>query len=78
MTVTDQDLASPTPEPPSAAPSPEAERTGVRDPEAGLATAEYAIATIAAVGFAGLLILVLQSDTVRGMLESIIGSALSV
>ncbi|GAA1976830.1 hypothetical protein GCM10009718_11410 [Isoptericola halotolerans] len=48
------------------------------DPEAGLATAEYAIATIAAVGFAGLLILVLQSDTVRGMLESIIGSALSV
>ncbi|WP_407319269.1 DUF4244 domain-containing protein [Isoptericola halotolerans] len=48
------------------------------DPEAGLATAEYAIATIAAVGFAGLLIAVLQSDTVRGMLESIIASALSV
>jgi hypothetical protein len=48
------------------------------DPEAGLATAEYAIATIAAVGFAGLLILVLKSDAVRGMLEGIIGSALSV
>lgn len=55
-----------------------AEDAPVPDPEAGLATAEYAIATIAAVGFAGLLIAVLQSDTVRGMLESIIGSALSV
>lgn len=48
------------------------------DPEAGLATAEYAIATVAAVGFAGLLIAVLKSDTVRGMLESIISSALSI
>ncbi len=48
------------------------------DPEAGLATAEYAVATVAAVGFAGLLIVVLKSDTVRGLLESIISSALSV
>ena len=48
------------------------------DPEAGLATAEYAIATIAAVGFAGLLIAVLKSDTVRGLLENLITSALSV
>jgi hypothetical protein len=48
------------------------------DPEAGLATAEYAIATVAAVGFAGLLIAVLKSDTVRGLLEGIISSALSV
>jgi hypothetical protein len=48
------------------------------DPEAGLATAEYAIATIAAVGFAGLLIAVLKSDTVRGLLENIISSALSI
>ena len=54
------------------------DRPDAPDPEAGLATAEYAIATIAAVGFAGLLILVLQSDSVRGMLESIISSALSV
>ena len=43
-----------------------------------MATAEYAIATIAAVGFAGLLILVLKSQAVRGMLTSIIESALSV
>jgi hypothetical protein len=48
------------------------------DPEAGLATAEYAIATVAAVGFAGLLIAVLKSDTVRGLLEGIISSALSI
>ena len=48
------------------------------DPEAGLATAEYAIATVAAVGFAGLLIAVLKSDTVRGLLENLITSALSV
>lgn len=46
--------------------------------EAGMATAEYAIATIAAVGFAGLLILVLKSQTVRGLLTTIIESALSV
>jgi hypothetical protein len=49
-----------------------------RDPEAGLATAEYAIATIAAVGFAGLLVAVLKSDTVRGLLENIVSTALSV
>ena len=46
--------------------------------EAGMATAEYAIATIAAVGFAGLLILVLKSQTVRGLLTGLIESALSV
>jgi hypothetical protein len=56
--------------------------TGARpsgaDPESGLATAEYAVATVAAVGFAGLLIALLKSDTVRGLLENIISSALSV
>ncbi|MDO8150443.1 DUF4244 domain-containing protein [Isoptericola sp. b408] len=71
-----------TPESPGTAapevPEPAASVTPDLDPEAGLATAEYAIATIAAAGFAGLLILVLQSDTVRGMLESIISSALTV
>lgn len=44
----------------------------------GLATAEYAIATIAAAGFAGLLILVLKSGAVRGLLDGIIKSALNV
>ncbi|GAA2236959.1 hypothetical protein GCM10010401_06340 [Rarobacter faecitabidus] len=44
----------------------------------GLATAEYAIATIAAAGFAGLLIVVLKSGTVRTLLEGIVQSALNV
>ncbi|MBE7698703.1 DUF4244 domain-containing protein [Oerskovia sp. Sa1BUA8] len=48
------------------------------DPEAGLATAEYAVATIAAVGFAGLLIAILRSGEVREMLLGIIQRALSV
>jgi len=63
--------ASEEPQPADAAPD-------TRDPEAGLATAEYAIATIAAVGFAGLLVAVLKSDTVRGLLENIVSTALSV
>ncbi|WP_322645507.1 DUF4244 domain-containing protein [Oerskovia flava] len=46
--------------------------------EAGLATAEYAIATIAAAGFAGLLIAVLSSGEVREALLGIVRSALSV
>ncbi|MGO1316848.1 MAG: DUF4244 domain-containing protein [Cellulomonadaceae bacterium] len=46
--------------------------------EAGLATAEYAIATVAAAGFAGLLIAVLRSNAVRDMLTSIVRSALSL
>ncbi len=45
--------------------------------EAGMATAEYAIATLAAVGFAGLLVVILKSDEVRGFLLNIIRTALS-
>lgn len=47
-------------------------------PDDGMATAEYAIATIAAVGFAGLLIAVLKSEAVKGLLAGIISSALSI
>lgn len=46
--------------------------------EAGMATAEYAIATLAAVGFAGLLIVILKGDAVKSALENIITTALSV
>ncbi|MEJ5914058.1 DUF4244 domain-containing protein [Pseudokineococcus sp. 1T1Z-3] len=46
--------------------------------EAGMATAEYAIATLAACGFAGLLLALLASDQVRGLLLGIISRALSV
>lgn len=51
-------------------------RGTVRD--AGMATAEYAIATIAAVGFAGLLVIVLRSGEVQALLLGIIRRALSV
>jgi Protein of unknown function (DUF4244) len=45
--------------------------------EGGSATAEYAIATLAAVGFAGLLVVILRSDAVRSMLTNLIQHALS-
>ena len=46
--------------------------------EAGTATAEYAIATVAAAGFAGLLVAILRSAEVRGLLFGIIRRALSL
>ena len=45
--------------------------------EAGAATAEYAIATMAAVGFAGLLVVIMRSDEVREILFNLVRSALS-
>lgn len=51
-------------------------RGQVLDQEAGMATAEYAIATLAAVGFAALLVAVLSSGEVKGLLMSLITSAL--
>lgn len=53
--------------------------TGERYPrDAGMATAEYAIVMIAAVGFAGLLIVILSSAEVREALTSLVRDALSV
>lgn len=49
-----------------------------RTADAGMATAEYAIATLAAAAFAGLLLVILRSDEVRGFLLGIIRQALSV
>ena len=53
---------------------------GLPDPggEAGMATAEYAIGTLAAAAFAGLLLAIIRSGSISGLLEGIIGSALSV
>lgn len=45
--------------------------------DAGMATAEYAVATLAAVGFAGLLVVILKSNEVRGLLLGIVRQALS-
>ncbi|HEY3505014.1 MAG TPA: DUF4244 domain-containing protein [Actinocatenispora sp.] len=45
--------------------------------DGGMNTAEYAVGTIAAVAFAGLLLKVLTSGTVRSLLTAIIQRALS-
>jgi Flp pilus assembly pilin Flp len=45
--------------------------------ETGAATAEYAIATMAAVGFAGLLVVIMRSDEVRTILFDLVKSALT-
>lgn len=45
--------------------------------ENGAATAEYAIATMAAVGFAGLLVVIMRSDEVRQILTDLVRSALT-
>jgi Flp pilus assembly pilin Flp len=45
--------------------------------ESGAATAEYAIATMAAVGFAGLLVVIMRSDEVRTILFDLVRSALT-
>ena len=50
---------------------------GDTDGEEGATTVEYAIGTIAAAGFAGRLILILKSDTVRSALEGLIQEALA-
>ena len=44
--------------------------------ETGAATAEYAIATMAAVGFAGLLVVIMRSDEVRAILFGLVEDAL--
>ncbi len=48
------------------------------DADEGAVTAEYAIATIAAVGFAALLVVILRSDEVRGLLLGLVTRALAV
>ena len=44
--------------------------------DAGMNTAEYAVGTLAAVGFAGLLLKVLTSSSVRGALTGLVERAL--
>jgi hypothetical protein len=46
--------------------------------DVGMATAEYAVVTVAACGFAGLLLAILRSGEVRGLLLGIIKRALAV
>jgi hypothetical protein len=44
--------------------------------DAGMNTAEYAVGTLAAVAFAGILLTVLTSDPVRNALQAIVERAL--
>ena len=44
----------------------------------GAATAEYAITIMAAVGFAGLLVVILKSGEVQAILSGLVRDALSV
>lgn len=46
--------------------------------DSGAATAEYAIATMAAVGFAGLLVVIMRSEEVKAILFDLVRSALSL
>ncbi len=46
------------------------------DPEAGMTTAEYAVGTVAACGFAALLYEVVTSGTVRTLMTQLIERAL--
>lgn len=46
--------------------------------DSGAATAEYAITTMAAVAFAGLLVAIMRSDEVRGILTDLVRRALTV
>jgi hypothetical protein len=45
--------------------------------EGGAATAEYAIVIMAAVGFAGLLVVIMRSEEVRAILTDLIQRALT-
>jgi hypothetical protein len=45
--------------------------------DAGAATAEYAIVIMAAVGFAGLLVVIMRSEEVRSILTDLVRNALA-
>lgn len=50
----------------------------LRKPDRGATTAEYAITTLAACGFAALLVLVLKSDGIQAAVTGVITSALKL
>ncbi|CAM5501536.1 DUF4244 domain-containing protein [Leifsonia shinshuensis] len=50
----------------------------LRHEERGASTAEYAVTTMAAVGFAGALLMLLRGDEVRGVLTDLVRRALTV
>jgi len=49
----------------------------IRREDAGMTTVEYAVGTVAAAGFGGLLIKLLMSDEARNLIWGLISNALS-
>lgn len=64
-------------EPGAAAGQPDTGRWAWLRQQTGIATAEFAIVTLAAVAFAGLLVGILSSGTVRSLLMGLVRQALS-
>ena len=60
-----------------ARPSSTARRQQLRA-DAGMATAEYAVATVAACGFGGILYKVITSPEILGLVANVIGKAFSL
>lgn len=60
------------------APASLATRLHTQDPEAGMSTAEYAVGTVAACGFGGVLYKVISSPFVLELLKGVIGKAFSL
>jgi hypothetical protein len=50
----------------------------LRRPEAGMTTAEYAVGTVAACGFAGVLYKILTSSEVISLVTNVISKALNL
>ena len=47
-------------------------------PDAGMTTAEYAVGTVAACGFGGILYKVITSDAILGLLRDVIAKAFNL
>ena len=60
------------------APARLAARMHATDREAGMTTAEYAVGTVAACGFGGVLFKVITSDPVVNLVKNVIGRALTL
>ena len=69
MNVIDPDQTEPAEADPAETPLP---------PDAGMSTAEYAIGTVAACGFAGVLWTVVHSDAVAHLMQGVVERALTL
>jgi hypothetical protein len=69
--------AASTPIPPTAPPDLPADADAIPS-DAGMSTAEYAIGTVAACGFAGVLWTVVHSDAVARLMQGVLERALSL